>query len=71
MSLELDIKIKTESNTSASCVDLQLSISRDSQLHISINDKRDDFDCHITNVPILSSYIPSSPTYMKYPSREC
>ena len=37
-----------ESNTSASYLDLLLSIGRDGQLHSSIYDKRDDFNFHIT-----------------------
>ena len=60
---ELEIKDTTESTTSASYLDLLLSIGRDSQLHTSIYDKRDDFNFHITNVPFLSSNIPSSPAY--------
>ena len=44
-------------------LDLLLSIVRDGQLHTSIYDKRDDFNFHITNLPFLSSYIPSSPVY--------
>ena len=36
---------------------------RDGQLHTSLNDKRDDFNFHITNFPFLSSNIPSSPAY--------
>ena len=46
---ELEIKNTTESNTSASYLDLLLSICRDGQLRNSIYDKRDDFDFHITN----------------------
>ena len=61
--VELEIKDTTESNTSASYLDLLLSIGRDSQLHTSIYDKRDDFNFHITNVPFLSSNIPTSPAY--------
>ena len=38
---ELEIKDTTESTTSASYLDLLLSIGRDSQLHTSIYDKRD------------------------------
>ena len=53
----------TESTTSASYLDLLLSIGRDGQLHTSIYDKRDDFNFHITNFPFLSSNIPSSPAY--------
>ena len=53
---ELEIKDTTESTTSASYLDLLLSIGRDGQLHTSIYDKRDDFNFHITNFPFLSSY---------------
>ena len=60
--VELEVKDTTESNTSASFLDLVLSIGRDGQLHTSINDKRDDFNFHITN---LSSniHVPDSPAY--------
>ena len=57
------LKDTTESTTSASYLDLLLSIGRDGQLHTSIYDKRDDFNFHITNFPFLSSNIPSSPVY--------
>ena len=60
---ELEIKDTTESTTSASYLDLLLSIGRDGQLHTSIYDTRDDFNFHITNFPFLSSNIPSSPAY--------
>ena len=60
---ELEIKDTTESNTSASYLDLLLSIENDSQLRTSLYDKRDDFNFHITNFPFLSSNIPSSPAY--------
>ena len=60
---ELEIKDTTERVTSASYLDLLLSIVRDGQLHTSIYDKRDDFNFHVTNFPFLSSNIPSSPAY--------
>ena len=60
---ELEIKDTTESNTSASYLDLLLSIESDGQLRTSLYDKRDDFNFHITNFPFLSSNIPSSPAY--------
>ena len=60
---ELEIKDNTESTTSASYLDLLLSIGRDGEFHTSINDKRDDFNFHITNFLFLSSNIPSSPAY--------
>ena len=60
---ELEIKDTTESNTSASYLDLLLLIGRDGQLRTSLYDKRDDFNFHITNFPFLSCNIPSSPAY--------
>ena len=60
---ELEIKDTMESNTSASYLDLLISISRDGQLHTSLYEERDDFNFHITNFPFLSSNIPSSPAY--------
>ena len=60
---ELEIKDTTESNTSASYLDLLLSIESDGQLRTSLYDKRDDLNFHITNFPFLSSNILSSPTY--------
>ena len=60
---ELEVNDTTESTTSASYLDLLLSIWRDGQLHTSIYDKRDDFNFHITIFPFLSSNIPSSPAY--------
>ena len=60
---ELEIKDTAESNTSASYLDLLLSIENDGLLRTSLYDKRDDFNFPITNVPFLSSNIPSSPAY--------
>ena len=50
---ELEIKDTTESNTSASYLDLLLSIGRDGQIHTSIYDKCDDinFPHHKFSVP--------------------
>ena len=60
---KLEIKDTTEGNTSASYLDLLLSIESGGQLRISLYDKRDDFNFHITNFPFLGSNIPSSPAY--------
>ena len=60
---ELEIKDTTESNTSASYLDLLLSIESDGQLRTSLYDKRDDFNFHITNFPFPSSNFLSSPAY--------
>ena len=59
----------TEINTSASYLDLLLSIGRNGQLNTSLYDKRGDFNFHITNFPFLSSDIPSSPAYGVYISQ--
>ena len=61
--VELEMKDTAESNTSASYLNLLLSIGRDGQLHTSIYDKRDDFNFEITNFPFLSSNIPTSPAH--------
>ena len=58
---QLDIKDTTESTTSASYLNLLLSIRGDGQLHTYIYEKRDNFNLHITNFPFLSSNI--SPAY--------
>ena len=60
---ELEIKDTTESNTSASYLDLLLLIESDGQLRTSLYDKHDDFNFHITNFPFLSSNIHSLPAY--------
>ena len=60
---ELEIEDTTKSNTFPSYLDLLLSIGKDGQLRTSLYDKCDDFNFHITNFPLLSSKIPSSPTY--------
>ena len=52
---EFEIKDMTESNTSVSDLDLLLSMGRDGQLRISLYEKHDDFNFHITNFPFLSS----------------
>ena len=50
---ELEIKDTTESNTSASYLDLLLLIGRDGQLRTSLYEKRDDFNFHIINFPLF------------------
>ena len=61
--VELEIKDTTEGNTSASYLDLRLSIGRDGHFHTFIYDKYDDFNFHITNFPFLSNNIPASSAY--------
>ena len=60
---ELEIKDTTETSTSASYLDLTLSIDTEGKLCTKLYDKRDDFDFTIVNFPYLDSNIPSSPAY--------
>ena len=57
---ELEIKDMTDSNTSASDLDLLLSIGKNRQLRTSLYDERDDFNekCLFLNIDI-----PSPPAY--------
>ena len=57
-----------EKHTSASYLDVLLSIGRDGQLRTSLYDRREDFN-HITNFPFLSSNFPSSPVYHEFISQ--
>ena len=67
--VELEIKDTTENDTSASYLDLLLSIGRDGQLHTSIYYQRDDFNFHVKKYPFLSSNIPASPAYGVFTSQ--
>ncbi|KAK3087181.1 hypothetical protein FSP39_002749 [Pinctada imbricata] len=60
---ELKVKETTETNNSASYLDIMLSYDTDGHMNTSLYDKRDDFNFSITNFPFLSSNIPSSPAY--------
>ena len=67
--LELVIKNTMESNTSASYLDLLLSIRRDGQLSTSLYGKRDNFNFHVTNFLFMSNNIQFSPAYGVYISK--
>jgi hypothetical protein len=66
---ELEIKDTTESDKSASYLDILLNIDSNGRLTTSIYDKRDDFDFAIVNIPFLCSNIPLSPAYGLYVSQ--
>ena len=65
---ELEIKETTESEGSASYLDLFVQI-RQNTLYTKLYDKRDDFNFEIINFPYLSSNIPSAPAYGVYISQ--
>ena len=48
---ELEIKDTTQSNTSASYLDLLMSIGKDGQLRTSLHDKHADFTSYLLSVP--------------------
>ena len=66
---ELNIKNTTDTNHSASYLDLMLKIDHNKVLTTKLYDKRDDFDFSIVNFPFLDSNIPSSPAYGVYMSQ--
>ena len=61
--LELGIKDTAERNTSASYLDLLLTIERDGQLHSSIFDKHKELNFHMTKYSFLSIIFQSFPAY--------
>ena len=65
---ELEIKETTETSSSASYLDLLLSVSN-GILSTRLYDKRDDFDFRIVNFPFISSNILESPAYGVYISQ--
>ena len=65
---ELELKETTESQTSASYLDLMLSTT-DNILQFKLYDKRDDFDFPIVNYPYIDSNIPVKPAYGVYVSQ--
>ena len=62
---ELQLNKANVSDTEASFLDLQLSIS-DGFVHTKIYDKRDDFDFDIVNFPYLGGDVPQSTSYDVY-----
>ena len=66
---ELEIKDTTDSSTSASYLDVLLSIDADGKLTTQLYDKRDDFSFTIVNFPYICSNIPLSPAYGVYISQ--
>jgi hypothetical protein len=66
---ELEIKDTTESDKSASYLDILLNIDSNGTLTTSLYDKRDDFYFAIANFPFLCSSIPLSPAYGVYISQ--
>ena len=67
--IELEIKDTTDTDKSASYLDLHLKIDSEGQLRTKLYDKRDDFSVLIVNFPFICSNIPAAPAYGVYISQ--
>jgi hypothetical protein len=67
--IELEIKDTTDTNTSASYLDLHLEIDSEGRLRTKLYHKRDDFNFPIVNFPFICSNILAEPAYGVYISQ--
>jgi hypothetical protein len=61
--IELEIKDTTDTDRSASYLDLHLAIDSEGRLRTKLYDKRDNFNFPIVNLPFICSNIPAAPPY--------
>jgi hypothetical protein len=66
---ELEIKDTTDTDRSASYLDLNLEIDSEGWLRTKLYDKRDDFNLPIVSFPFICSNIPAAPAYGVYISQ--
>jgi hypothetical protein len=64
--IELEIKDTTDTDRSASYLDLHLEINSEGRLRTKLSDKRDDFNFLIVNFPFICSNIPAAPACEVY-----
>jgi hypothetical protein len=62
-SIELEIKDTTDTDMSASYLDIHLEIDNEGRLRTKLYDKRHDFNFPIVNFPFICSNIPAAPAY--------
>ena len=67
--IELEIKDTTDTDRSASYLDLQLEIHSEGLLKAKLYDKRDVFNFSIVNFPFICSNIPAAPVCEVYISQ--
>jgi len=67
--IELEIKDTTDTDRSASYLDLHLEIYSERRLRMKLYDKRDYFNFPIVNFPFICSNIPAEPAYGVYISQ--
>jgi hypothetical protein len=61
--IELERKDTTDTDRSASCLDIHLAIDSEGRLRSTLCDKRDEFNFPIVNFPFICSNIPAPPAY--------
>jgi len=61
--IELETKNTTDTDRSASYLDLHLEIDSDGRLRTKLYDKRNDFNFPIVNFPFICSNITAAPAY--------
>jgi hypothetical protein len=64
--IELEIKDTTDTDRSASYLDLHIEIDSERRFRTKLYDKRDDFNFPIVNFPFICSNIPAAPAYGVY-----
>jgi len=64
--IELEIKDTTDTDRSASYLDLHLEIDSEGRLRTKLYDKGDDFNFAIVNFPFICSNIPAALAYGVY-----
>jgi hypothetical protein len=67
--VELEIKDTTDTDRSASYLDLHLEIDSEGRLRTKLYNKRDNFNFSIVNFPFICSNIPAAPAYGIYISQ--
>jgi hypothetical protein len=67
--IEFEIKDTTDTDRSASYLDLHLKIDSEDRLRTKLYDKRDDFNFPIVNFSFICSNIPAAPAYGVYISQ--
>ena len=68
-SIEIEIKDTSDTNRSASYLDLHLEIDSEGRLRTKPYNKRDDLNFPIVNFPFMCSNIPAAPAYGVYISQ--
>ena len=65
----LEIKDTTDTDRTASYLDLHLEIDNEGWIRTKLYDKKDDFNFLIVNYPFICSNIPAAPAYIVYISQ--